>query len=70
VQVWFPGVHSNIGGGNDDQGLADITLAWMMSQLKSMITFDHSFLEFQYGLTKDWEIANLRESQERDWGLG
>jgi hypothetical protein len=30
VQVWFPGVHCNVGGGNDDQELADITLAWMM----------------------------------------
>ncbi|KAK4934660.1 hypothetical protein LTR66_015563, partial [Elasticomyces elasticus] len=32
-QVWFPGVHSNVGGGYDDTGLADITLAWMMDQL-------------------------------------
>lgn len=26
-QVWFPGNHGNIGGGWDDQGMADITLA-------------------------------------------
>ena len=28
-QVWFPGVHSNIGGGYVDRGLSDRTLLWM-----------------------------------------
>ena len=28
-QVWFPGVHSNVGGGYADSGLSDITLKWM-----------------------------------------
>ncbi|KAI1267389.1 hypothetical protein F5Y18DRAFT_416040 [Xylariaceae sp. FL1019] len=35
-QVWFPGSHANIGGGWPDQGVADITLAWMMDQLSSV----------------------------------
>jgi hypothetical protein len=29
-EVWFRGVHSNIGGGYPDRGLSDIALAWMM----------------------------------------
>ncbi len=29
-QVWFPGVHSDIGGSYDDSGLSDITLRWMI----------------------------------------
>jgi hypothetical protein len=29
-EVWFRGVHSNIGGGYLDRGLSDIALAWMM----------------------------------------
>ncbi len=29
-QVWFAGVHSNVGGGYDDTGLSDISLRWMM----------------------------------------
>lgn len=37
-QVWFPGVHSNIGGGAADTGMSDITLAWMMSQLATLST--------------------------------
>jgi uncharacterized protein (DUF2235 family) len=32
-QVWFAGVHSNIGGGYDDHGLSDTTLLWMVSQI-------------------------------------
>lgn len=28
-QVWFSGVHCDVGGGNAQHGLSDITLAWM-----------------------------------------
>jgi hypothetical protein len=28
-EVWFRGVHSNVGGGYADRGLSDITLEWM-----------------------------------------
>lgn len=31
-QVWFSGVHSDIGGGYARRGLADITLRWMLEQ--------------------------------------
>lgn len=27
-QVWFPGAHSNVGGGYEDQEVANISLAW------------------------------------------
>jgi len=29
-QVWFPGVHSDVGGGYRERGLANITFRWMM----------------------------------------
>jgi len=29
-EVWFRGVHSNVGGSYPDRGLSDIALAWMM----------------------------------------
>lgn len=29
-QRWFPGVHSNVGGGYDDCGLSNIALEWMI----------------------------------------
>jgi uncharacterized protein (DUF2235 family) len=31
-QVWFPGVHTNIGGGYVDAGLSDIAFLWMKSK--------------------------------------
>jgi uncharacterized protein (DUF2235 family) len=33
-QVWFSGVHSNVGGGYPREGLANITLDWMIARLK------------------------------------
>ena len=32
-QVWFPGVHTNIGGGYPDERISQLTLHWMMSRL-------------------------------------
>jgi len=31
-QVWFSGVHTDVGGGYDDRSLGDITLEWMMNE--------------------------------------
>ncbi len=33
-EMWFYGVHSNIGGGYIDTGLSDITLKWMLEKAK------------------------------------
>ncbi len=36
-QVWFPGAHSDIGGGyDDDWRLADFTLDWMLDRLRNV----------------------------------
>ncbi len=32
-QVWFAGVHSNVGGGYERAGLADVALDWMMTKV-------------------------------------
>jgi Uncharacterized alpha/beta hydrolase domain (DUF2235) len=34
-QMWFPGVHSNIGGGYEEHGLSDATFLWMVDQLQT-----------------------------------
>ena len=34
-EVWFRGVHSDIGGGNGNLGLNDISLTWMMRKAKA-----------------------------------
>ncbi|WP_327114617.1 DUF2235 domain-containing protein [Nocardia sp. NBC_01730] len=44
-QVWFPGVHSDIGGGYVECGLSDITLQWMVEEAESVgLAFDRKRL--------------------------
>ncbi len=46
-QVWFPGVHTNIGGGYDDDGLANCALHWMVDKAETHgLSFDHDYLGF------------------------
>jgi uncharacterized protein (DUF2235 family) len=47
-QVWFAGVHSNVGGGYEDSGLADIALEWMLNRAT------------EHGLSIDEQYAKLR----------
>jgi hypothetical protein len=39
-QCWFLGTHSDVGGGNEEQQLANISLMWMISQLQNTLGFD------------------------------
>ena len=34
VQVWFSGVHANVGGGYPDDLLANVSLSWMMAEAR------------------------------------
>lgn len=64
-QCWFPGVHSNVGGGYDDQEIADITLAWMVEMLQTeagVITFCKSYL--------DTIVKNNDEHSSGEWAEG
>lgn len=67
-QVWFPGVHSNIGGGYNDQELSNLTLAWMMSRLEPFLDFRADFLISQHQICKQW----YKESEQRArwWSFG
>ena len=67
-QVWFPGVHSNIGGGYPDQGLANITLAWMMAQVEQMLDFDEDFILDQFDLNLDH--YEQTHQKPRPWSFG
>ncbi|KAJ3942442.1 uncharacterized protein N0V96_007942 [Colletotrichum fioriniae] len=84
-QVWFPGNHSNCGGGWNDQGISNITLAWMMDQLASIgVEFNHLALErcvqqsnsFYRAQIKDksikWAMEPVYGQNHplRPWGLG
>ncbi len=40
-QVWFAGMHTDVGGGYHDHGLADVTLVWMLRK-----AHEHGLLQF------------------------
>lgn len=63
-QVWFTGVHSNIGGGYADSGLSDIAFLWMNDKAAACgLEFDCSALETQnIEITPRWD-GILRDSK-------
>ncbi|MCG2593460.1 DUF2235 domain-containing protein [Ramlibacter sp. XY19] len=45
-QVWFPGVHSDVGGGYRETGLSDGALAWMIGEARRTgLAFDDRMVE-------------------------
>ena len=48
-QVWFPGVHSNVGGGYRDAGLSDLALDWMIGEVSRAtdLVFDRGYCREQ-----------------------
>ena len=67
-QVWFPGVHSNIGGGYDDQDIANITLAWMISRLEPFIDFRPDYIQSVYQSNKEYYRSSGQKT--RWWSFG
>ncbi|KAF3912374.1 hypothetical protein AA313_de0208105 [Arthrobotrys entomopaga] len=67
-QVWMAGQHSNIGGGWDDQNLANISLAWMISNLTPFLDFsdEYIFSEFE----KNYLYYREHKLKPRAWGFG
>ncbi len=51
VEMWFKGVHSDIGGGFEDTGLSDRALGWMIQECAAMISpaFFLSWIRAQVG---------------------
>jgi hypothetical protein len=60
-EVWFRGAHSDIGGGNGNIGLNDITLKWMLSKAKDASLPIHD--EDIAGLTPNPDAARHIEHQ-------
>lgn len=67
-QCWFPGVHSNVGGGYPDTQSADITLAWMVNQLQPLLDFDLDYLLDLHEADINYYMK-IRE-MVRPWGCG
>jgi hypothetical protein len=43
-QTWFPGAHTNIGGGYADQALADLTFSWMVDLCRPYLDFSEGYI--------------------------
>lgn len=67
-QVWFPGAHSNVGGGYDDQQMATITLAWMIAQCGNMLDFDQEYIHDQWDAAEDY--YEKTQQKIRPWSFG
>ncbi|KAK6386667.1 hypothetical protein LTR65_008866 [Meristemomyces frigidus] len=67
-QCWFPGVHSNIGGGYQDTSMADITLAWMVSQLQRHLTFNPNYILLQQKQNEKFYVDH--NVPVRSWAMG
>ncbi|KAK1589811.1 uncharacterized protein LY79DRAFT_517073 [Colletotrichum navitas] len=63
-QVWFPGSHSNVGGGFPDQQIASIAMAWMADQLTSI------GVEFSTPEMKRLFYTLEPGVKPREWALG
>jgi len=56
LQVWFPGCHTDVGGGLPDHDLSDLSLNWLVSHVAS-----HLSLNLNY-------IKNLSSHATTPWG--
>lgn len=55
-QVWFPGVHANVGGGYPDDSLAYVPLLWILKEAHDA------------GLELEWEVTGLYEALANPFG--
>jgi uncharacterized protein (DUF2235 family) len=57
-QVWFAGVHSDVGGGYTDRGLSDCASRWMLGQAEGFgLQFEPHFID---GLGEDFGASQHR----------
>ncbi|MFF7357073.1 MULTISPECIES: DUF2235 domain-containing protein [Streptomyces] len=80
-QVWFAGVHCDVGGGYKETGLSDITLQWMVGQARRYgLKFDAEALsavgpsEMKAGESSDFRVepdalGMLHSSRTKLWRL-
>lgn len=61
-QVWFAGVHVNIGGGYEDTGLSDITLDWMIRKAEACgLAVDRTSIPAPFAPNYRGELRNSKD---------
>jgi uncharacterized protein (DUF2235 family) len=66
TQVWFPGMHSNVGGGYPDDGLAGVPLNWIIKKGKDAGML---FCDTEFNRLEQMNTANGKQYDSRQ-GLG
>ncbi|KAL3425512.1 hypothetical protein PVAG01_02303 [Phlyctema vagabunda] len=72
-QCWFSGGHSDVGGGEIDPSLSDVSLAWMISELteRKLLAFDPEYLLEVDNLEKgDWKSQRWAPNKGEGGKLG
>lgn len=69
LQVWFPGVHSNVGGGYEEHGLSDVALAWMAAQVEPLLALDIDYLKTRQDRRNGWGLGRIYDSAAGAWKL-
>ena len=76
VQLWFPGLHSNIGGGYGNDRFADVALGWMVGEAKTAgLGMDKDYLSHFHSATgarknEDTGLTRIYERLRRKSGRG
>ena len=69
-QVWFPGVHCDVGGGYPETGLSDITLSWMLGKAQSLgLQIDPKVAAQYAALEAKYALDQLHDSWSVLWGF-
>jgi hypothetical protein len=64
-QIWFPGVHSDIGGGYPETGLSDLALEWM---IKEAMAVEHPLVVDMTKLKLKPSHEGIQHDERTGWG--
>jgi hypothetical protein len=69
-QVWFSGVHCDVGGGYPETDLSDITLSWMMGQATKLgLQFDPKVSAQYAAIEAKNALGQIHTSWSVMWGF-
>jgi uncharacterized protein (DUF2235 family) len=66
-QVWFAGVHSDVGGGYPVHGSSDVALAWMASEVEPLLGMDFDYLKERRDVSGKWALGMVHDSRDGFW---
>jgi hypothetical protein len=70
-QMWFPGVHSNVGGGYEKHGLSDTAFLWMLAQVENMLQLEQNAIVSLLDTEplENFPLGTLEDSRKWYWKL-